>query len=98
MAPDDALCRYGGEELVVFFPQKNIRDVEPIIEKVCPAKPPIRTPGRGKSEGQRPKDRSPTAPVAIRSFQFEIFALESFDTPQRRILGDIFLGGGTGDI
>jgi diguanylate cyclase (GGDEF)-like protein len=33
-APDGICCRYGGEELIVFFPQKETKELEPIIEGV----------------------------------------------------------------
>jgi len=34
VVPDGTVCRYGGEEMVIFFPQMAIRDAEPIVEKV----------------------------------------------------------------
>ena len=32
--PDGILCRYGGEELAVFFPKMKTRDIHPLIESV----------------------------------------------------------------
>ncbi len=34
VVPDGVVCRYGGEELIIFFPQKSIAQVMPIVEKV----------------------------------------------------------------
>ncbi|HMD68166.1 MAG TPA: GGDEF domain-containing protein [Chitinivibrionales bacterium] len=34
VVPAGTLCRYGGEEMVVFFPQIGIREAEPVIERV----------------------------------------------------------------
>jgi diguanylate cyclase (GGDEF)-like protein len=32
--PHGVLCRYGGEELIIFFPQKTAKQVSPLMEKV----------------------------------------------------------------
>jgi diguanylate cyclase (GGDEF)-like protein len=34
VVPDGTVCRYGGEEIVIFFPQKTIKSAEPIVENV----------------------------------------------------------------
>lgn len=34
VVPDGTVCRYGGEEMVIFFPQKTVKEVEPLAEKV----------------------------------------------------------------
>ena len=34
VVPDGILCRYGGEELAVFFPKLKTRDIQPLIESV----------------------------------------------------------------
>jgi diguanylate cyclase (GGDEF)-like protein len=34
VVPDGTVCRYGGEEMVIFFPQKSLREVTPLVEKV----------------------------------------------------------------
>jgi diguanylate cyclase (GGDEF)-like protein len=34
VVPDGVVCRYGGEELIIFFPQKNIKQVVPLVEKM----------------------------------------------------------------
>ena len=34
VVPDGILCRYGGEELAVFFPKMKTRDIQPLIESV----------------------------------------------------------------
>jgi diguanylate cyclase (GGDEF)-like protein len=34
ITPDGILCRYGGEELAVFFPKKESRDIHPLMENV----------------------------------------------------------------
>jgi diguanylate cyclase (GGDEF)-like protein len=49
VVPDGTLCRYGGEEMVVFFPQKNIRDVEPIMEEVRASIEAMKTRTRKKA-------------------------------------------------
>jgi len=34
VVPDGILCRYGGEELIVFFPGKRTKDIMPVMENV----------------------------------------------------------------
>ncbi|HUI92881.1 MAG TPA: GGDEF domain-containing protein [Chitinivibrionales bacterium] len=34
VVPNDTVCRYGGEEIVVFFSQKSLKDVVPVVEKL----------------------------------------------------------------
>ncbi len=49
VAPEGTLCRYGGEEMIIFFPDKNIRDVEPIMEKVRASIAAMKTRTRKKA-------------------------------------------------
>ncbi|MBD3321644.1 MAG: diguanylate cyclase [Chitinivibrionales bacterium] len=41
--PDGTVCRYGGEELAVFFPGKVTKDVQPTMEKVRKAVEKMKT-------------------------------------------------------
>lgn len=34
VVPDGTVCRYGGEEIVIFFPQKTLKLAEPLVENV----------------------------------------------------------------
>lgn len=34
VVPEGTVCRYGGEELIIFFPQKTTKEVEPLVENV----------------------------------------------------------------
>jgi len=34
VVPDGTVCRYGGEELVIFFPQMSMKKAEPLVENV----------------------------------------------------------------
>jgi diguanylate cyclase (GGDEF)-like protein len=34
VVPDGVVCRYGGEELIIFFSQKTAKQVAPIVEKM----------------------------------------------------------------
>jgi diguanylate cyclase (GGDEF)-like protein len=34
VVPDGVVCRYGGEELIIFFPRKTARQVVPLVEKM----------------------------------------------------------------
>jgi diguanylate cyclase (GGDEF)-like protein len=34
VVPDGTVCRYGGEEIVIFFPQKTMKQAEPLVENV----------------------------------------------------------------
>jgi diguanylate cyclase (GGDEF)-like protein len=54
VVPDGTVCRYGGEEMVIFFPQMAIRDAEPIVEKV-----------RASIEAMKVKTRNKTLAVKV---------------------------------
>ncbi|MBD3344524.1 MAG: diguanylate cyclase [Chitinivibrionales bacterium] len=47
--PDGTVCRYGGEELAVFFPQKVTKDVVPVMEKVRKAVEKMKTTFKKKN-------------------------------------------------
>jgi two-component system cell cycle response regulator len=32
VVPDGVVCRYGGEELIIFFPQKTISQTAPVVD------------------------------------------------------------------
>lgn len=49
VVPNGTVCRYGGEEMVVFFPQKTIRGVEPVAENIRLAIEKLKTKTRKKS-------------------------------------------------
>ncbi len=49
VVPSGTVCRYGGEEMIVFFPQKTIRNVEPIAENIRAAIEKMRTKTRKKA-------------------------------------------------
>jgi diguanylate cyclase (GGDEF)-like protein len=34
VVPNGVVCRYGGEELIIFFPQQTARQVAPLVEKM----------------------------------------------------------------
>jgi diguanylate cyclase (GGDEF) domain len=34
VVPEGVVCRYGGEELIIFFPQKIVKQVVPLVEKM----------------------------------------------------------------
>jgi diguanylate cyclase (GGDEF)-like protein len=54
VVPIGTVCRYGGEEMILFFPQSDIRDVEPIVEKV-----------RASIEAMKVKTRNKTLTVKV---------------------------------
>jgi diguanylate cyclase (GGDEF)-like protein len=54
VVPNGTVCRYGGEEMILFFPQFDIRDVEPIVEKV-----------RASIEAMKVKTRNKTLTVQV---------------------------------
>ncbi len=54
VVPDGTVCRYGGEEMVIFFPQLSARDVGPIVEKV-----------RASIEAMKVRTRSKTLSVRV---------------------------------
>lgn len=54
VVPNGTVCRYGGEEMIIFFPQSGIRDVEPIVEKV-----------RASIEAMKVKTRNKTLTVKV---------------------------------
>jgi len=49
VVPTGTVCRYGGEEMIVFFPQRTIRDVEPLAENIRIAIEKMKTKTRKKS-------------------------------------------------
>jgi|WetSurMetagenome_2_1015567.scaffolds.fasta_scaffold01814_5 diguanylate cyclase (GGDEF)-like protein len=51
VAPDGTLCRYGGEEMVVFFPRMGIREAEPVIERVRKSIEALKIKTRNKTLG-----------------------------------------------
>jgi diguanylate cyclase (GGDEF)-like protein len=46
--PDGVACRYGGEELIVFFPKMDTKEVKPIVEEVRMAIERLKVPTRRK--------------------------------------------------
>lgn len=34
VVPEGIVCRYGGEELIIFFPQKTLKEASPLVENV----------------------------------------------------------------
>jgi diguanylate cyclase (GGDEF)-like protein len=48
VVPDGIACRYGGEEIIVFFPKKESREVIPIVESVRMAVSEQKIPARKK--------------------------------------------------
>jgi diguanylate cyclase (GGDEF)-like protein len=48
VVPDGVVCRYGGEEIAVFFPRKDTRAVVPIMENVRTAIAQLKVPTRRK--------------------------------------------------
>jgi diguanylate cyclase (GGDEF)-like protein len=51
VVPDGTVCRYGGEEIVVFFPQLSLKKAEPLVEKVRIAIEKMKTKTRQKALG-----------------------------------------------
>jgi diguanylate cyclase (GGDEF)-like protein len=49
VVPHGTVCRYGGEEISVFFPQKTLREAEQLSEKVRAAIEAMKTKTRKKS-------------------------------------------------
>ena len=49
VVPDGTVCRYGGEEMVIFFPQRSLKEVEPVVEKVRVAIQKMKTKTRKKT-------------------------------------------------
>ncbi|MBD3422293.1 MAG: diguanylate cyclase [Chitinivibrionales bacterium] len=47
--PDGIVCRYGGEELIAFFPQKTLRQVQPLMEQVRLAVEKMKTVAKKKT-------------------------------------------------
>ena len=51
VVPGDTVCRYGGEEIVIFFSQKSTKTVEPVVEKLRAAIQKMKTKTRKKTLG-----------------------------------------------
>jgi diguanylate cyclase (GGDEF)-like protein len=49
VVPGDTVCRYGGEEIVIFFSQKSTKTVEPMVEKLRAAIQKMKTKTRKKT-------------------------------------------------
>jgi diguanylate cyclase (GGDEF)-like protein len=49
--PNGTVCRYGGEEIVVFFPQKTAKEMEPVVERIRAAIEKMKTKTRKKALG-----------------------------------------------
>lgn len=49
VVPDGIACRYGGEEIIIFFPQLRTRDIVPVMEKIREEVQGIRVPGTRKN-------------------------------------------------
>jgi diguanylate cyclase (GGDEF)-like protein len=49
VVPDGTVCRYGGEEMVIFFPQKSVKESQPLVENVRKAIEKMKTKTRKKT-------------------------------------------------
>ncbi|MBD3391329.1 MAG: diguanylate cyclase [Chitinivibrionales bacterium] len=48
VVPQGVVCRYGGEEMVIFFPRKTARDVKPLVENLRTTIEKLKIPTRRK--------------------------------------------------